>query len=94
MADSASDKKRLEKRSVVSNFIIDNHNPARPRVALFRRSDKVRTYEYASPFCRIRISTELTLLGEVNSPQFQAVLIPKTNHLLMEQSGKYAKRLV
>ena len=35
----------LEHRAVVSSFLIDVSNPDQPLVALFRRSDKVRTYQ-------------------------------------------------
>ena len=35
----------LERRAVVSSFLIDNSDPNQPLVALFRRSDKVRTYQ-------------------------------------------------
>jgi len=42
----------VKKRSVVSSFIFkfDGTPDGKPQVALFRRSDKVSTYRYVSPF--------------------------------------------
>ena len=43
--DRTEHKDGLEHRAVVSSFIIDKSNPDRPRIALFRRSHEVRTYQ-------------------------------------------------
>lgn len=44
----ATEKQPLKKRDVVSSFIFKNvkeHGQRKPRVALFRRSNKVNTYQ-------------------------------------------------
>ena len=47
-AAMATEKPPLKKRSVVSSFIykyVDENGERKPKVALFRRSDKVNTYQ-------------------------------------------------
>ncbi|KAK4236791.1 hypothetical protein C8A03DRAFT_45248 [Achaetomium macrosporum] len=46
MATTSSSAGEWKKRSVVSSFIMKADDDQRPRVALFRRSDKVSTYQH------------------------------------------------
>lgn len=53
LGESAQNSDRgLKKRSVVSSFIfkLEGTSDGQPKVALFRRSDKVSTYRSAAPF--------------------------------------------
>lgn len=51
----------LKRRAVAGSFIFkfpDGDTTKKPQVALFRRSDKVRTYQYVFTPCTLQIDSE------------------------------------